>query len=73
MGDYVSFGHSMTGECYALISGKIRGQLSRASESVEDTSVFLKLDMLDQSIQNRETRKTSSAKEDQVDAKLVLG
>ena len=40
-------------------------------EIVEDTSVFPKVDMLDQSIQNRETRKTPSAKQDEVDAKLV--
>ncbi|SOV05418.1 uncharacterized protein UDID_18417 [Ustilago sp. UG-2017a] len=37
---------------------------------VEDTPALSKLDVLDQSIQNREIGKTPSAKEDEMDAKL---
>ena len=39
---------------------------------VEDTSVFPKVDMLNQSIQSRGTRKTPSTEGDEIDTKLVV-
>ena len=52
------------------VSRMIRLEMPSKGE-VEDTLAFSKVGVLDQSIQNQETRKKPSAKEDEIDATLV--